>query len=289
MATAEEILNYLGIPQPKDKEITLDDFKETFEKDYGKKEALKKDKEFISQITGKALGSVTTKLVTMFKENGVEIDKDVAEKNPIEAVAKIGFAKLDENHNSALETIKSKSGQKETDAIKELNEKLEKAQSERTQIEQMLGSQKKEHEEYVNKKEQETLGILTNHEYSRQFSGFKFKPDATPIVKKGFEAEFKDRYNIQYDRESGELIPTNKKGERIPNPEKNSTFKSFHEVLNDLGDELQVRDNNEKTRKDAPKNVNGAFGAPVHTDPPKEDGPETTGDGRFRIRRTATA
>lgn len=285
MAELNEYLEFMGF----DPDTSLDDFKQGINEQWGRRDALLKDKEFVQQVTGKALGSITTKIASMYKENGIELDKETIEKNPVEAVAKIGMAKLIANYDEKLEGIKADGSKNVDKRIAELKTQLDTTAREKTQIESMLNEQKEQFEQFRTQKETEVNGILTKHAYNREFGKFKFKPGVSDIERKGFEAEFKERFQTQYDPENDALIVTDHEGNKIPNPNKASTFKSFAEVLNDLGDEKNMRDANdgkrEKTKFTPP-------GGQINTNVRETDGgdgKETTGDGRFRIRRRTAA
>lgn len=287
-----DILKYLGYSET----MSLEDFKKSHDKDFGKIEVWRKDKDVIASIAGKALGSATTKIASLFKSNGFTIEKDIVESKTVEEVTKVGLGLMLEGQKGAIADLKTQIGKDQGEAVTALNVKLETLMSEKSQIETMLTAQKSEHETFVKDQDKKLNGILSANVYKQEFAKFTFKPTATLLEKRGFETIFNERYLTSYDSETGTLIPTDLEGKKIPNPEKSSTFKGLGEVFNDLGDELGVKDNNEGSRTPPVKPTPPATGIPANGVPIKgapalataPDGVEVTGDGKFRIRRTET-
>lgn len=250
---SKEVLEYLNI-EGVDK---VEDFKAKFESTYINRNAIKEDKELLGTLFGKTANAARTAIVRELKREGIEFEEGEVKKfkdNSIEMEEFFtqGINKVKSFYQNQLEEVKKNSGKPSEELEKAWNEKLAKKEGEVRDLKALLDASKKEWEH----KETEFNGQLKNIKLDTRKADlerdFKWSTEADELKKEGFKSVMSKKYKLDLD-ENGTLEIFNTKGERIPNPKKNGTFKTPLEVFEEEGLAAKVWAANPVAGKAAPR------------------------------------
>ena len=225
----EDILDQLDFSKKDIKTLTdedskVEDFTEVFNKTFISRVMASKDDDIVNDILGRKLGNIETKLKSEFD---LSVD-DVKDKKIEEILSLVG-----ENHKKSLDEKN-----KEIDKLKDTStsdEKVDKLQKDfdtltetKNKFETDLQTSNKDKEELVENHKKELNHIETKTLFNNIKSEIPFADSVTSLTKTGFFTMISDKYDFKL--EEGALIPTDKKGEKIPNP-KNTGFLNTEDVL----------------------------------------------------------
>lgn len=232
---SKEILDYLGLESVE----KLEDFREKFDPVFVRKAAIKDDKELHASLIGKVLGSSRTTIVNKLKEDGIEFEPgEIAEmkesKIPVEQIFEKGITKLKNHYQAQLDAVKANVGKPSEELEKAWQEKIHKAESKAKDYEARWETAKKEFEAKEVEFNGKLKGTILDTRKADLERDFKWSSDADELKKEGFKSVMAKKYKLDLD-ESGTLEIFNSKGERIPNPKKNGTFKTPLEVFEEEG------------------------------------------------------
>ena len=221
----EQLQEFTGI-----KADTYDEFKKEFKSEFIRKANAHKDPDLKNQILGARAGELMTITRREFKNAGVELPGEVKDKK-LEDVMEMGFEKLRETHEAKLQEYESKLG--DNDFAKEREEyenKLQKWQKKAESFESRAKKVQSEFEEFKTTIEQKETQRKLDDFFNGALNQAPFKKDITPIEKRGFVAEFKDKYKLDFD-ENEEPTIYDKEGNPIPNEDKADSFLGINDVL----------------------------------------------------------
>lgn len=283
MATIEnkEIFDYLGINTEGIENI--DSFREKFENEFVKKSVLKDSKsneykEFAPTFVGKITGSTQTALNRKLKEYGVEIDANEIKDKRIEDVVEYGVSKLFDSLNGKVGDLENKLTKGKDEATKELETKYNTITKKYSELESLHNGLKNEYqsaeEKWKNTLKQEKI----NHLIAKQHEGIKWKAGIKDIEREGFFGRIKTNYKIDFDETSNQLEVFDVNGNRIPNPKKSGTWKSYSEILEEEGLKNEVWANNDHAQK---MNQNNFFTTKIQQQQ-TTNAVVNNGDGRIR-------
>lgn len=283
MATIEnkEIFDYLGINTEGIESI--DSFREKFENEFVKKSVLKDSKsneykEFAPTFVGKITGSTQTALNRKLKEYGVEIDANEIKDKRIEDVVEYGVSKLFDSLNGKVGDLENKLTKGKDEATKELETKYNTITKKYSELESLHNGLKNEYqsaeEKWKNTLKQEKI----NHLIAKQHEGIKWKAGIKDIEREGFFGRIKTNYKIDFDETSNQLEVFDVNGNRIPNPKKSGTWKSYSEILEEEGLKNEVWANNDHAQK---MNQNNFFTTKIQQQQ-NTNAVINNGDGKFR-------
>lgn len=283
MATIEnkEIFDYLGINTEGIESI--DSFREKFENEFVKKSVLKDSKsneykEFAPTFVGKITGSTQTALNRKLKEYGVEIDANEIKDKRIEDVVEYGVSKLFDSLNGKVGDLENKLTKGKDEATKELETKYNTITKKYSELESLHNGLKNEYqsaeEKWKNTLKQEKI----NHLIAKQHEGIKWKAGIKDIEREGFFGRIKTNYKIDFDETSNQLEVFDVNGNRIPNPKKSGTWKSYSEILEEEGLKNEVWANNDHAQK---MNQNNFFTTKIQQQQ-TTNAVVNNGDGRIR-------
>lgn len=283
MATIEnkEIFDYLGINTEGIESI--DSFREKFENEFVKKSVLKDSKsneykEFAPTFVGKITGSTQTALNRKLKEYGVEIDANEIKDKRIEDVVEYGVSKLFDSLNGKVGDLENKLTKGKDEATKELETKYNTITKKYSELESLHNGLKNEYqsaeEKWKNTLKQEKI----NHLIAKQHEGIKWKAGIKDIEREGFFGRIKTNYKIDFDETSNQLEVFDVNGNRIPNPKKSGTWKSYSEILEEEGLKNEVWANNDHAQK---MNQNNFFTTKIQQQQ-TNNAVVNNGDGRIR-------
>lgn len=229
---SKDVLEYLNL----DGVDKLEDFRSKFESTYIKKtpSAIKEDKELYGSIVGKLTGSIRTSFLRDMKKEGVEIKDEEIKDLEIEKIIDTGVGKLKEIYSGQIEEAKKNAGKPSEELEKAWNEKLTKKDDKIRDLQNLLDTTKKEFEHKEAEFNGKIKNTILNTRKTDLWREAKWSSEADELKKKGFQAVFSEKYKLDLD-ENENLEIFNTKGERIPNPKKNGTFKTPLEVLEEEG------------------------------------------------------
>ena len=245
MATIEnkDILNYLGIEE-NDIE-SLDAFREKFENEFVKKSVLKDPKsneykEFAPTFVGKVTGSTQTALNRKLKEFGIELEASEIQGKKIEDVIETGVTRLAETLNSKVVDLEGKLTKGKDEVTKELETKFGSISKKYSELESAYSSLKTEYQtaedDWKNKFKSEKVNYLV----AKQNESIKWKAGIKDIEREGYFSRLKNNYKIDLDEQSNSLEVFDVNGNRIPNPKKSGTWKTYSEILEEEGVKNEV-------------------------------------------------
>lgn len=243
----KDVLEYLGI-EGVDK---FEDFRAKFEPTFIKRSLIREDKELVGQVVGRAIGSATTTLISDLKKIGIDISKDEVKEMPFENILQLGIKKLSDHYSGQINELKSKSPQ-DSEAIKEIQEKLQKTESKLHDTKSLLDQTKQKYDADMQSWQSQIKGVKLNTKVGDKYKSIKWKTGASEIEKKGFIATLNEKYKIDLD-ETEEPFIMNQKGERIPHPKKNGEWKSIEEIFEEEGKAAGVWEGNPVAGKAQPR------------------------------------
>jgi hypothetical protein len=278
----KEIFNYLGIP---DEGIeSIDSFRERFESEFVKKSVLKDTKsneykEFAPTFVGKVTGSTQTTLNRKLKEYGIELDANEIKDKRIEDVIEMGVSKLYDSISERVVDLEGKLSKGKDEATKELETKYNSISKKYSELEQLHNGLKNEYQSAEEKWKNNLKNERVNHLVAKQHEGIKWKAGIKDIEREGFFGRIKSNYKIDYDENSNQLEVFDVNGNRIPNPKKSGTWKTYAEILEEEGLKNEVWSSNEHANK---MNQNNSFINKIQTQQPTNNVAANNNDGRFR-------
>lgn len=230
----KDVYEYLGV-KPEDIN-SIDDLKSKFEPTFVRRDQAVKDPEIVSKVTGKLTGSLRTAILSTAKELEVEIGDDEIKDKKVEEIAKILGSKAKEKI-TALD--KRASSNNPDDINKEWESKYTKLEKKFKDTESLLNTTKSQFETESALWATEKKSIAFNNRHKDALSKVRFKTGITDLEMKGFNAIINEKYKHEFD-ESGNIFPTDAKGNRISNPKVAGTFMDFEDIYNMEANELKL-------------------------------------------------
>jgi len=252
----KDLLQRLGI----DEAETLEDFSEKFNSKFVSKDSAWQDDEVKSKITGKVAGSINS-----FAKREFGLDPSEIKDKKWEDVLKMGVEKL---KAEKLE-LEEMSGKGSDEKFNELSEKLKKAEKTISDYKVNLDNTSKLIEqkdiEYNNSiKSLKVENILKENKVKIMP---KLKSNMTEAERFYFDHKIKETIDLDFD-ENGDAVVLDKKGSRLPNPNKIGSFLSLDEVLEDIASKnnLLIKNNVAQT------NVKANIEVPTNNTSKSNDG-----------------
>lgn len=278
----KDIFEYLGITS--DGIDNIDSFREKFESEFVKKSVLKdaksnEYKEFAPTFVGKVTGSTQTALNRKLKEYGIDLDANEIKDKRIEDVVEYGIEKLHSSLFNQVEELNGKLSKGKDEATKELETKYTSIQKKYNELESLHNSLKNEYQSAEENWRNNLKNERINHLVAKQHEGIKWKAGIKDIEREGFFGRIKSNYRIDYDDQSNQLEVFDMNGNRIPNPKKSGTWKTYAEILEEEGLKNEVVSTNDHANK---MNQNNMFAAKIQTQQQNNNAAMNNADGRFR-------
>ncbi len=231
----KDVLTYLGVPA--DKEFkSVDEFKEYFEPEFGRKSQLIKDPEFKKQVTGTAFANVGQNARKRFNEGyGLEIPNSELESKQIEDFIFDNVDKIKGSYEAKINELQTQITQP-NEALKEFETKyssLEKRLKEEKDAKKMIET---EYNQFKETKQSELKNYKIDVLKQGIFSKIKFSSDVTStemgqMALKGYHKDMEDKYAIDFDESGEAIVVDKKKGERIPNEKVAGKYKTPQEIF----------------------------------------------------------
>ena len=255
----KEIIDFTGI-----KAENIDTFKEQFQTKYILREEADKDEKIRGTVSGSVLGKQETKIKQIAKSKGIEFsDDDLMNVKKNEDLIELLLEKQSGGYVNQIESLKKSQGQGSDEAVKEYQEKLEKAQKELSETKAAWKATGQQFESYkaetAIKTREKDINLLVNE----RKKDLKIKSDLSLAEKKGLETELRERLKFDMDDTSQDLVTMNSKGERIASKVKAGGFASAIEAMQDVVNELGLGEKNVHTNK-----VIGQINQPVKRNQP---------------------
>lgn len=195
---------------------------------------------YISQKKlGEKVGELTGKLGTRYKqllqENGIDFVNSDLEGKQFEDILALGINKFKGKYSSEIDELKSKLGtgtEKQDEALLKKIAKLESQIAEETGKYTTLQSEYENFKtESTNKFSQYKLENKLNEIHSKKIQWTSNIPE---VAKKGYFATLKENYKVELDANDN-VVVKDKDGSPIPNPAVNNTFKTYEDILQEVG------------------------------------------------------
>lgn len=239
----KDLAEAVGLTIEDGREVTIDQFKDHIGKTYIHRESVLKDDEIKGKITGKLLGSLTTKLAQEFGLAAGELkDKKIEDL----------FGTVKGKYESQIEELSKKAGQGNDQKVEELTKKLGALEQERLQ----LVTGRKELEDALNKTKSEFEGSLKSYKLSDKIGKVKssldsqftddYKADKLKIA--GFETTIGSKYQFDLDTEDN-VVVKDKDGKIINSKKKVGFPATPDEILIEEADAFGIlKKNNAKAK-----------------------------------------
>jgi hypothetical protein len=231
---------------------SAEDFKKAYEQKFIARSAITEDGDLMKELAGRINGPYESAIRKTIKESGIEIDnKDLNGLQIPEifkAVVDKGFVPLREQLAAFQE---SGSGGGDEVMKKELGkwkEKAEKFNSQATEYKELHTKLTDELEQVKSGFENEKKSIKIETQVSDIFGKIKFKtgglsPEATDMIKKGFQNEVKSNFKFDLD-DAGKLVILSSDGKKVTDKkESGKILEPFDAVKNFAVDNKIWEDN----------------------------------------------
>lgn len=236
---AKDLLEYMGLKP--DEVSTIDDFKAKIDTSFVRRDQVIKDKELVSQITGKVVGSATTTLNSVAKDLGIEITEDDIKGKKLEDVIRTVGNKAKDFYSTKITELETLASSTDKEAIvKEYQTKINKLEQKYNDTNKLLDTTKQDYEGKIQGYENEKKQFKVNHLKSEAIKAVQFKDGLTELERKGFLATIEEEYDVDFD-ETGNPYPVDKKTKsRVPNPKVTGTFMELPDIYNHKAIELKL-------------------------------------------------
>lgn len=220
----EKVIAYTGIEAE-----TTEDFLEKFGKKFLTEDQIFKDKEVKDRVFGRVLGSVTTGIKQIFDEDGIQLSGDDL-KQPVEAVAKLGFQRMKEKFAAEKAELEKTAGLTADEKLKELNENLLKVQAKNKDYEKLLKEKATEFESLTNNNKNELKKFKLSSIHKDVQGAIQWNPEKDEYSKVGFLTKMSEKFQIDLDENDEPFIVDKATNSRIKAEGSHSTFMTPAEV-----------------------------------------------------------
>lgn len=238
-------------------------FKEMFEKSFTSKK--NPDAETKTAMFGTEFGVFKTKMKQLFKKNEIDwnlSEEDFKGKNFAQLLEYVD-GEIGKKYSSLIEEAKTSASATPNEKVTALEADINKwkltAQEEKQAREaalQELGTKEKawgEEKKGIHKK------FKLDDIHAKEM---KWASGVNDLTKRGFWGKISEKYDNDID-ENGELVTTDKKGNRIPHPTKTGQFLSYVELLQKEALEENIWEKNPHGQQGAKKITPQPQGQPV--------------------------
>lgn len=227
----KDILDYLDLGEVTD----IDGLKAKFSEKFVPKSSIPDEEKIKSKTTGIITGTLNNMYKKAFGFNNSDI-----EGKPHEELFAMGIAQKDKT----IEELKLAASQTNDTVIKELHEKLSKANESVKNYKEQFEGQGKQFEEFKKVASEERKKDKLSYIFTDAKS--KVLPKLVKmdeLTRAGFEAHIRENLFLDLD-ESGEIIVNDKEGKRFANPNKAGSFMGPEEALEFISSKLGVLEKN---------------------------------------------
>lgn len=220
----EKVIAYTGIEAE-----TTEDFLEKFGKKFLTEDQIFKDKEVKDRVFGRVLGSVTTGIKQIFDEDGIQLSGDDL-KQPVEAVAKLGFQRMKEKFAAEKAELEKTAGLTADEKLRELSANLLTVQNKNKDYDRLLKEKAAEFEGLVanNKNELKKFKLGSIHKDVQ--GAIQWNPEKDEYSKVGFLTKMSEKFQIDLDENDEPFIVDKATNSRIKAEGSHSTFMTPAEV-----------------------------------------------------------
>lgn len=255
----KKVLEYLGFdPETVN---TEDAFRSEFDKAFVKGSAIAADSPFVKPILGRVFGEQENELKKIAKAMELDVDfesDDFKNNHKITEKAKYLIGKLDEKKQASIKELQTKLASGSDENLKDLQSKLEKLKKDKADVQGLLDHTKTEFETFKTQSANELKGVKVSVLKKDVYSQVKFRPDASDIEKKGFDAIINDQLNFDIDEDK--LIVTDKSGQRLKSAKQAGEFKTPLEAITEIATANKLIQLNQDGGKPAPEPLKTNFG-----------------------------
>lgn len=227
----KDILDYLDLGEVTD----IDGLKAKFSEKFVPKSSIPDEEKIKSKTTGAIIGSLNQAFKKKFGFTNEEI-----ENKKWEDLFEAGISKKEKE----IEELKLAASQTNDTVIKELNEKLSKANESVKNYKEQFEGQGKQFEDFKKiaseERKKDKLSYIFTDAKSKVLPKL-VKMDE--LTRAGFEAYIRENLFLDLD-ESGEIIVNDKEGKRFANPNKAGSFMRPEEALEFISSKLGVLEKN---------------------------------------------
>lgn len=242
----KELLKFLnlGFTETELDNLDLDKVKEKFKSEYTLQSEL-------NRKVGEMTGRLGTKYKQLLQENGVEFVSSDIEGKQFEDVLGLGITKFKTKYSSEIEDLKAKVGTGTGKQDEALLKKIEKLEQKEGEWSGKYSTLETEYNNYKTESGNQFKAYKLNEKLASEHANLPWAQGVTEVTKRGFFATVNDMVSKDLD-ETDNLIVKDKTGNLIPNPAVNNTFKTYKDILNEVGIKEGVFALNPHTSKQTP-------------------------------------
>ena len=226
----KELLEALGYKEGEFKDTK--EFVSKFNTDYIKISEAHKNPDIIKTANSRLIGSVETRAKKLAKTFEIDIDsedfKDLQTLDLFDKVSEVAHKNVQTKVKSLEEQIKGDDGK----ALKEWQDKYEKAAKKNNDYKELLDTRTKE----VETAKGEAATVIKSYKIGdvrkKAYDSIKFKKDFNDLERTGFNSLFDAKYEIDLDDQGNTFIQDKETKKRIPSDKKGGEFATIEEVMN---------------------------------------------------------
>ncbi len=213
----------LGYDLKDEADFNADSFKEYVDQHFITREAALKDEEIQSKITGKVLGSITTKVAQTF---GLKNSEYQGKK--VEEVVALGYEKI----NGEMAKLKESAGKGDDERVKKLTAELETKQQALEDLEKNLEAERTGRQTDVGNLTTALKQVKLQTKVKEIKSAIPFVDEyhGDEIKQAGFDAIINNNYKVDLD-ENDNVVVYDKAGKPVKHPTVSSKYAGLDDVL----------------------------------------------------------
>lgn len=226
---AKDLLKFLnlGFEETELESLDLEKVKEKFTSVYSPQSDLNKK-------TGEMLGRLGTKYKQILQENGVDFVSSDIDGKPFEEVMALGINKFKGKLSTEIEDLKAKVGTGTGKQDEALLKKIAKLEEKEGEWSGKYSTLETEYNTFKSDSENKFKSYKLKEKEAAEHANLPWAQGVTDLTKRGFFNAINDMVIKDLD-ETDNLIVKDKTGNFIPNPAVNNTFKTYKDILNEVG------------------------------------------------------
>lgn len=230
----------------------LDSLKTNFSEVFARKDTYKSellaDKTFLGSINGKAIGSITTKIKKIAKEDlGLELDAtEVNDKTPEEIFATIA-SKTKGKYEGEITELKKKFTTEPNELVKEWEDKFKIKAQEADQWKNQASQIGNDFETFKTTIAETQKQKERSDKFNEVFGKVEFGSE-NELIKEGFKTKVLQEVKFDFD-ENKNFVTFDKEGKVLLNPKKSGQVYDASEYLKDKAIEMDVIKKNQDGNK----------------------------------------
>lgn len=268
--TVQDLAESVGLTLADGEELTKEKFVEHVTGKYVPIETAAKDPKIISQVTGKRMGELTTKVAQLFGFKSSEVEGKKLEEL-LDGVS--------QKYATEMETLKAEAGKGNDKKVEELTKTLQQKEAElrikENGLSELNQALEKERNEFSGKMKAYKVGDKKAKVFGALADKFTDEYKSDKLKQAGFHAQFEQEYEFDLNDKDEPVLKSKKTGEYVTSKKVAGAFATPDEVLLDLAEANGIL------------KKNNAAGGQKPTIPANNTGGDNAGDKTVKIHPNA--